>query len=162
MKCYRRLFLALVLALGVSTVGGAQVLAGKPGHGSFGYADADFALLTSVHLDLFSCVTLTAAGVCTTIPTPNVPGVDVPVALITSPAGQLQGGLPLRQFDLTVAPIAAVLAALPLKQAYEATITATVSTDTAGTLGTSPRSNYTVPFFPVLDVPATPGAFSVQ
>lgn len=154
--------LALVLALGVVSTASAQVLPGKPGVGAFGYADADFALLTSVHLDLFSCVTLTAAGVCTTIPTPNVPGVDVPVSLITSPAGQLQAGLPRRQFDLTAAPIAAVLAALPVKQAYEGTITATVATLAAGTLGTSPRSNYTVPFFPTLGVPATPGAFSVQ
>jgi hypothetical protein len=150
---------ALVLVGLCAASARAQVLI-KPGHLAFGSPDAQFTNLASIHLDLFSCVTLTAAGVCTTIPSPTVPGVDVPIALVTSPAGQLQGGMPQRLIDLTQPPVAAALAALPVGQAYEVTATATGVVGSA-LAGTSPRSNFTVPFYPAPGLPATPGAVQV-
>jgi hypothetical protein len=154
--------LVLILLLLATTTLRAQSILVAPGNASFGFPANEWPSLASVHLDLFSCVSLSATGVCTTIPTPNVPGVDIPVSAITTLTTFLPDGItPMRQFSLTVPPASTALAALPSGQAYAATLTATGVSGTAYS-GTSPRSNYTAPFFPVAGVPATPATFQLQ
>lgn len=160
-KMIRSVFsVALVLCgLVLAQPASAQVTT-NPQTASFTLDDASFATITAVHLDFFSCTSLSPAGLCNGQATqPLQAGVDIPKAsvLTLSPVDQFGNN---RKFSLTTSPVNGLLTSVPIGAPFVAEVN-TVGDPNQG-MANSDRSAASAPFFSGLKKGTAPQGLRLQ